>query len=1478
MSDEYFININTDEYIFEIEPRPDYEIDLGEQGPPGPPGNGITSITKTSSQGGIDTYTIYYTNGNTSTFQVPTPLIAGANIQIEDNVISATDTIYIAGEGISIEDNVISNTQTSAEWGNIDGNIEDQVDLNDLIDSKVGEVAGDLSLEETARINEDTHLQGNIDTLSSTVSNNYTTLNGKIGNNKTSIDNHKADKNNPHEVTKSQVGLGNVDNTSDANKPVSTAQQTALDGKVDKLVIKPTAGTYTKVSINAEGQVTSGTTLSESDIPNLHLIKVTDVTSTATEVNQLHESGVIKSDFEKLHAITSTATELNYVDGVTSSIQTQLDGKIDKNTDITSATKCKITYDSNGLVTEGADLQQSDIPALNLSKISDVTASVSEVNILDGATISTTELNVLDGITASTTELNYIDGATSSIQEQLNGKQPTITGGATTITSNNLTTARALISDTNGKVDVSNITTTELGYLDGVTSNIQGQIGDITDLIPADATISNKLADKEFVNSSISTNTAKFIGTFIDVPTLEAYSGTVTNNDYAFVVNSVITNNGSDWTTFNDLDAYDKSLVTNFDYAWVINGSNFDLYRFDILSQEWGLRVSNTQKTSVTLNNAYNRYKATVSGSTVIWGWEYTLNNSSFTAAQWAAINSLITADTKVTHTANTAVGNSTTPVYVGSNGAVSPINYTIEKSVPSNAEFTDTTYTFATGSTDGTIAISVDGGTPSDVSVCGLGSAAYTHSTDYATASQGSKADTAIQSVTTGSTNGTISVDSSDVSVYGLGSAAYTNSSSYATSSQGTKADSAIQSVKVNGSALTPDANKAVDITAVTSVNNVSPVNGNVTISTSDITNDSNFIANTSTGSSGLTILGTANTQTGAINIGQDSTSTNSFATAIGYSADATASIATAVGCNATASGSSATAVGQYTTASGMSSTAIGDGAEASSVISTAMGAYAKATNAGAIQIGMGTNNAPSTLAVGFGTNKEYQLLNGVTGLIPDERLSSNIARTSDLSTVATSGSYNDLTNKPTIPEAQVNSDWNASSGVAQILNKPSLSTVATTGDYNDLTNKPTIPTVGNGTITFTQGGATKGTITTNQSVDATIALDAGGGTSTDVQINGTSIVSSDVANIVTEGTYNASTNKIATMSELEGKQDVLTAGASININYTPPLPTVDTRSTATVQTVGSTDWQEIAYGNGIWIAVGKSGYMCINNGTSWGTPFTVGSKIWRGIVYGNGIWVAVGDGAVIGTSTDNGATWTTQTLGGTTRNWVDVIFVNNTFYAVKSNGYFTSSADGSNWVTPVQTGNTNYTYNGMDYGNGIFVLVCNSGNIIVSTNGGSTWTSTTVGSNNWLAATYALDKFIIAGGSGYISYSSDGATWETPFAVGNKTWQELRFGGNYVVVIGEGGNSSASLDGTTWSLPVQIAGGSNNWNGLAYGNGKFVCDGAGNVVTSFELSQGQEGGTFISTVVDDALSPTSENPVQNKVIYEILHNAGLI
>lgn len=76
----------------------------------------------------------------------------------------------------------------------------------------------------------------------------------------------------------------------------------------------------------------------------------------------------------------------------------------------------------------------------------------------------------------TSTELGYLDGVTSNVQAQINGKQATITGGATTIADSDLTASRALVSSSSGKVAVSAVTSTELGYLDGVTSAIQTQL------------------------------------------------------------------------------------------------------------------------------------------------------------------------------------------------------------------------------------------------------------------------------------------------------------------------------------------------------------------------------------------------------------------------------------------------------------------------------------------------------------------------------------------------------------------------------------------------------------------------------------------------------------------------------------------------------------------------------------------------------------------------------------------------------------------------------------------------------------------------------------------------------------------------------------------------------------------------------------------------------------------------------------------
>ncbi|WP_233872541.1 hypothetical protein [Paraburkholderia adhaesiva] len=111
----------------------------------------------------------------------------------------------------------------------------------------------------------------------------------------------------------------------------------------------------------------------------------------------------------------------------------------------------------------------------------------------------------------------------------------------------------------------------------------------------------------------------------------------------------------------------------------------------------------------------------------------------------------------------------------------------------------------------------------------------------------------------------------------------------------------------------------------------------------------------------------------------------------------------------------------------------------------------------------------------------------------------------------VATSGSYNDLLNKPSIPAAQVNSDWNATSGIAQILNRPNLATVATSGSYADLSGKPSIPSTyilppattsklggiiaGNGTMI-----APDGTLSTGATATAIVNLTAGASVTLDL------------------------------------------------------------------------------------------------------------------------------------------------------------------------------------------------------------------------------------------------------------------------------------------------------------------------------------------------------------------------------------------
>ena len=140
---------------------------------------------------------------------------------------------------------------------------------------------------------------------------------------------------------------------------------------------------------------------------------------------------------------------------------------------------------------------------------------------------------------------------------------------------------------TGRKTFLSGVTTSDLEVRTVEVSEslkVKGKdITEIIDYLPNDVSKENKLTTKDFVNSSISTNTANFLGTFNTLEEIEALTD-VTNNDYAF------------WKTIDTLG----SVV-------------FKRYKYIDDKQEWKF--------------------------------EYDLNNSSFTAEQWEAINSGITAE-----------------------------------------------------------------------------------------------------------------------------------------------------------------------------------------------------------------------------------------------------------------------------------------------------------------------------------------------------------------------------------------------------------------------------------------------------------------------------------------------------------------------------------------------------------------------------------------------------------------------------------------------------------------------------------------------------------------------------------------------------------------------------------------------------------------------------------------------------------------
>ena len=206
-------------------------------------------------------------------------------------------------------------------------------------------------------------------------------------------------------ITKADLGLSNVDNTSDANKPISAATQALLDLKEDKankgipngyagldslgkvpttqlpaLAITDTNVVATQaamLAVTAEvGDVAIRTDLSKTFIltasPASNLANWQEVLSPTNGVTSINgQTGTII--FTKTDVGLSNVDNTSDINKPISAAQLAVNNnKVDKNAAITGATKTKITYDSKGLVTAGADATTADInPSPNRNYVTD---------------------------------------------------------------------------------------------------------------------------------------------------------------------------------------------------------------------------------------------------------------------------------------------------------------------------------------------------------------------------------------------------------------------------------------------------------------------------------------------------------------------------------------------------------------------------------------------------------------------------------------------------------------------------------------------------------------------------------------------------------------------------------------------------------------------------------------------------------------------------------------------------------------------------------------------------------------------------------------------------------------------------------------------------------------------------------------------------------------------------------------------------
>ena len=383
-------------------------------------------------------------------------------------------------------------------------------------------------------------------TAISTLQNDLGDLGDQVVDNHNSLIEHISDKSNPHEVSKSQVGLGNVDNTSDMNKPVSTAMQAALDLKANQ------STTYTKTESDANITNALADYVKNTDYATGTVGGVVKVTGNhGLAVYQ----GMLIGSAKTLDSYDASANNLVMAKGTLENVKNDL-------------VKRAVTENDIELTDEEKTAARTWIGAISDADYAGVDGSPGTIRTSSAyGTQMVTSGYIRAGSDTlesyNTRGVNFFVGKGTLENIKDNLVKRGVTENTITLTDSEKSAARTWIGASSQ---------TDLGA-------VESDISDIESKIPSTASSTNLLADRDFVNSSIN-NLASFYLTsnaagdaFATKAALVAgpyyFQGelrTATLNDYAIVIADETKNNAS--TRY----MYDGE---QWDFQYVINDTPF---------------------------------------------------------------------------------------------------------------------------------------------------------------------------------------------------------------------------------------------------------------------------------------------------------------------------------------------------------------------------------------------------------------------------------------------------------------------------------------------------------------------------------------------------------------------------------------------------------------------------------------------------------------------------------------------------------------------------------------------------------------------------------------------------------------------------------------------------------------------------------------------------------------------------------------